>query len=178
MKPLEDETRKRAPGGDQTRCDGGMWKRAKAEAGQTLLEFALMLPFLLLLGVGVVEIGRAIAFTITVNNAATAGVEFGAQDSATALDLDGMVDAAIVDANFGPTTATATYGCTCDKGTGASCTYPVPGPQSCPDISCDGGQIVQCVQVTTHAAYTPIFHYPGLPARYEANGRAVMRVRK
>ena len=156
----------------------GLRQGRSSERGQTLLEFALMLPFLMLLGVGVLEIGRAIAYTIAVNNAATAGVEFGAQDPADGLDIPGMESAATTDANFSLTTATATYGCTCDKGQGTSCTYPVPEQGTCSDISCDGGQIVQCVQVTTHASFPPLFHYPGLPPRYEANGRAVMRVRK
>src|SRR5262249_9688257 len=130
----------------------------RSERGQTLLEFALMLPFLMLLGVGVLEIGRAIAFTIAVNNAAPAGVECGAQDPADGLDIPGMENAATTDANFSSTTATATYGCTCDKGQGTSCIYPVPEQDTCSDISCDGGQIVQCVQVTTHASFLPLFH--------------------
>ncbi len=46
------------------------------------MEFAFLLPVLLLLAVGVVELGRAAAFTIAVNNAATAGVEYGSQNEA------------------------------------------------------------------------------------------------
>src|SRR5450759_2469354 len=55
-----------------------------AESGQTLLEFALMLPFLMLLLLGIAEIGRAAFIAIKVSNAATAGAEYGSQNSTTA----------------------------------------------------------------------------------------------
>jgi Flp pilus assembly protein TadG len=151
--------------------------RKRRESGFSLVEFALMLPFLLLLGTGVVELGRAVAITILVNNGAAAGVGYGAQDSLTAQDTAGMQNAAKADASFGSMTATGANGCTCDYGTGTSCSYPIL-EGSCPTISCPGGQVVECVQVTTHASFTPLFHFPGLPASYQANGAAVMRVRR
>jgi hypothetical protein len=139
-----------------------------------------MLPFLALLGVGVVELGRAIFYTVQVTNAATAGVEYGAQSTLTMVDIPGMERKATDDASL--VSAHATFGCTCDSGGGTpaeSCSYPVPGPPTvCNSIDCSGGQVVQCVQVTTQATITPIFRFPGLPATYQANGRAVMRVRK
>ena len=151
------------------------------EYGQAILEFALMLPCLILLNVGIVELGRTIYYTIETNNAATAGASYGAdQPSLSSGIIVPMQNAAIAEANMGSLmTATATYGCTCDPRDGStrdgtSCTYPVPAQSSCGTISCSG-QIVHCVQVTTHATISPIFHYPGLPSTYEANGRAVMR---
>jgi len=157
-------------------------ERKTPDSGQTLLEFALMLPFLLLLATGIVEIGRAIFYTMAVNNAATAGVEYGAQSALTMVDAHGMETSAINDANFAAMTAHASYGCTCDNGGGSpaeACSYPIPGPPSvCQSISCPNGQVVECVQVTTQATFTALFHYPGLPASYQANGEAVMRVRR
>jgi len=151
--------------------------RCKAAArGQALVEFALMLPLLILMWTGVVEIGRAIFYTIEVNNGATAGAEYGAQSPIQMKDINGMQRTATADANFAPMTATATYGCTCDNGDGTSCSYPLPAPSSCQN-SCPSGQIIRCVQVTTHADFAPLFNYPGLPTSYQANGRAVMRVR-
>ena len=155
------------------------------ERAQTVLEFALILPCLMLLSVGIVEIGRAIYYTIEVNNAATVGVEYGAQGFETETDTAGMQTKAMADAvNVPSMTATATYGCACDEGAGTSCTYPVPPTSSCaaPKKS-DGSDctspahIVTCTQVSTQATISPIFHYPGLPASYAANGKAVMRVR-
>jgi Flp pilus assembly protein TadG len=156
-------------------------KRKVTEGGQALTEFALMLPILCLLSIGIVEIGRAAAITIAVNNGATAGAEYGSLNEAAAKNITLIEQFAIDDAKLSPPitmTATATYGCTCDNGAGTSCTYPVPGQDSCPTIDCGGGDIVECVQVNTHADYGSLFHYPGLPSTYQANGRAVMRVRR
>jgi Flp pilus assembly protein TadG len=155
------------------------------ERGQAILEFALMLPCLMLLSVGVIEVGRAIYYTIEVNNAATVGVEYGGQGYETETDTPGMQTKAMADAiNLPSMTASATYGCTCDEGAGTSCTYPVPPTSSCaaPKKS-DGSDctspahIVTCVQVSTQATINPLFNYPGLPSSYVANGKSVMRVR-
>ena len=158
-------------------------KRKRSEAGQALLEFALTLPMLCLLSVGIVEIGRAAAFTIAVNNAATAGVEYGAQNATTAKQTAIMQQYAINDTSgnnlAGTMTATATYGCLCDTGGGTSCTYPVPAQGTCDSIATTcSGQPVECVQVTTTDTFNSLLHYPGLPSSYTANGRAVMRVRQ
>ena len=156
-----------------------------AESGQTTLEFALMLPFMMLLLLGIAEIGRAAFISITVSNAATAGVEYGSQNAATASDITGMQNAAKNDANYSPMTfstnstgtQTPTYGCLCDNGNGASCNASSSPWSACSTISCTG-QIVECVQVDTHADFTSLFNYPGLPQSFHANGNAVERVRK
>ena len=157
-------------------------KRKAVESGQSLIEFALMLPVLCLLLVGIIEIGRAAAVSIAVHNAATAAAEYGSQNEATAQDIPGMINNASQDANLPglgnmTMTATAMYGCTCDNGAGTSCTNPVP-QGSCPTIDCGGGLVVECVQVNTTATWDALFHYPGVPERYHTDGVAVMRVRR
>jgi len=147
-----------------------------AESGQSLMELALMLPFMCLVLLGVVEIGRAAFYSIRVANAAAAGVEYGGQSPSTASDTTGMTTAATNDANLSTMTASATYGCACDTGSGTSCSYPVSPPSSCSNAC--SGQVVECVEVTTHATFSPLFNYPALPSSFQANGRAVMRVRK
>ena len=161
------------------------------QRGQALLEFALMLPFLTLVGVGIIEVGRTIYYTVAINNAAAAGVAFGSRDAITASDNTGIQTAAMCDANGGSGSACRTgiltrantnvaHGCLCDNGGGSrgeSCAYPI-SLADCGALSCDGGQLVECVQVNTTATFAPLFHYPGLPASYSAYGKAVMRVRK
>ena len=168
-------------------------QRRSCERGQTMLEFALMLPFMMLLAVGVVEIGRAIYYTIAVNNGATAGAEYGAQNPNTAAPSNSanVINAARCDANGGnppfcrdgiltSSNVIVTNGCTCDSmGTGVSCN-PMPAAGTCATISgsCSTQQTVECIQVQTTATYAPLFNYPGLPSSYTANGKAVMRVRQ
>jgi uncharacterized protein (UPF0333 family) len=159
------------------------------EAGQALLEFALVLPILCLLSVGITDLGRAAAVTIMVNNAATAGVEYGAQNLTTAKDVVGMQTAATSDTSGNnlpgmltfpnsPQSPNPTYGCMCDTGQGESCTYPVPAQTTCSNILSNcSGQVVQCVQVVTQMNYNSILYFPGIPTSYQANGHAVMRVR-
>jgi Flp pilus assembly protein TadG len=169
----------------------GVGRSKIAESGQTLIEFALMLPFLLLLLLGIVELGRAAFITITITNAATAGAEYGSQNAADASDFIGMQNKALCDANGEATggfscnpgiltsaNTVATNGCACDTGSGTSCNQSFV---SCtdPTITGCGGQIVECVKVTTHADFSPLLTYPaGLPTTYQANGKAIMRVRK
>jgi TadE-like protein len=165
-----------------------------AESGQTLIEFAFLLPFLMLLLLGIAEIGRAAFITIKVTNAATAGVEFGSQNSANASNFNAMQLHALCDANgdlgfsmgscsdgiLTLSNTVATNGCVCDdSGSGKSCNASTDPWLPCPTISCGSGQqIVVCVQVTTHADFAPLFHFPGLPTTYQANGKAIMRVRQ
>src|SRR5579875_372351 len=163
-------------------------KSRGGEAGQSLLEF------LLLLMLGVVEIGRAAYISITVSHAAAAGVQYGAQSS-KATDITGMETAATndvgSDAIGGTMSANAYYGCVCDQGPSGQ----TPGSCENATINCTSGstscsctnlgasctspnQIVTCVKVTTLDNFSPLFHYPGLPSSFTASGNAVMRERQ
>jgi hypothetical protein len=152
-----------------------------AETAQSLVEFAMFFPFMLLLCLGVVEIGRAAFISMTVGNAAFAGAQYGSQNSTTATDSSGISAAALNDASFTGMSAASTHYCQCDpvSGTGAGTSCKTGGGGgSCSGISCGSGQVVECIRVTTHTSFNPIFHYPGLPGSFQANGNAVMRVRK
>lgn len=163
-------------------------KQRAGESGQALLELAFLLPILCVLTVGITDLGRAASVTIAVNNAATAGVEYGAQNSTTAQDLTGMQNHATYDTSGnnlpGSITATASNGCLCDTQTdgnysGVSCTYPVPvGTCSAILTNCATGRVVECVQVVTSLTYSPFVSFPGVPHSYTVNGHAVMRVRQ
>lgn len=159
----------------------------KGERGQNLLEFALMAPFLILLALGVVETGRAIYYTVAVNNGATAGAEYGSSSQNAAGDTTAITKTTLCDANGGippscktgilsSSNVTVTNGCVCDNtDTGVSCS-PMPAAGTCASISCSGA-VAKCVRVQTTATFSPMFNYPGLPRSYTANGNAVMRVR-
>lgn len=163
--------------------------RKIGERGQALLEFALVAPLLCLVSVGIVEIGRAARMSIVLTNAATAGVQFGAQSSSNADNTTGIQNAALCDANGGNWGACSSgilsvaniaviHGCRCDDGTGLSCGPTMPANGTCAAISCGSESIVECIQVTTHADFAPLFQWPGLPSSYQSNGNSVMRVRQ
>lgn len=89
-------------------------------AGQSLVELALMLPILVLLLVGVFDLGRAFHVRITLNNASREAARFGTLHR---LDLAGMRAAAIQEAqNSGIVIANGDIALTCpDAGTAAPC---------------------------------------------------------
>jgi Flp pilus assembly protein TadG len=163
-----------------------------------MLEFALMLPFLLLLAVGVVDIGRAIYYTIAVNNGATAGAEYASQGlNFASLDPTNLVkikQTAVCDAANGDTrqhlwnacsnglltqdNVTVTLGCRCANDTSGLSCDPMPNTACDSSFTCDPGvNTVECVRVQTTATFSPLFNWPGLPSSYTANGSAITRVR-
>src|SRR5580700_2499751 len=85
-----------------------------AEDGQTLLEVALLTPLLLLLLVGIFEVGRFAYYSIEVSNAARAAVQYGAQSLADARDTVGLKQAAMNDSpDVSGLTVTPTVLCAC-----------------------------------------------------------------
>ena len=172
------------PGGEQSRAgpilrNAKGWLRhivavarlrlAKAEAGTNLLEVALMLLFLGLLLLGVIDFGRAYYLRIEVANAAEAGALYGSRNPT---DIAGIQSAATTDAPDVPgMTATATIGCECSDGSSSQSPCPAT-PLSC------AVNVVNFVQVTTTATYTPIFNawvIPGLPSSIALRGSAKVR---
>jgi Flp pilus assembly protein TadG len=139
----------------------------RTDAGQSLIEFAILTPIVLLLLVGAIEIGRLAYLSILVNNAAHAGVQYGAQNLATAADNTGMQTAALNDGqNIAGLTATASHYCSCADGSASSCQ----------PTDCSGSHRLVYVQVNTTGVFRSMIGYPGLPASYTVNGQAVMRV--
>jgi Flp pilus assembly protein TadG len=137
------------------------------EGGQSILEFAVLTPVVLLLLVGAIEIGRLAYLSILVNNAAHAGVQYGAQSLATASDNTGMQNAALNDGqNIAGLTASASHYCTCADGSSSSCQ----------PTDCSGSHRLVYVQVNTTGQFQSLFAYPGLPSSYTISGQAVMRV--
>jgi len=145
-------------------------KGRSREKGQALVELGLLLPLLLLLAVGIIEIGRLAYFAIEVSNAARAGAQFGTQSLATAADSGDITDAAQNDApDIGTNlnvTPTASCGCTAATAIGGTC----PG----------SGCSYPLVYLTVTAQYDlhTLFHYPGIPRTFSLTGTSVMPVKQ
>lgn len=140
---------------------------ARKDTGQALVEVALTMPLFILLLIGAVEFGRVAYAAVEINNAARAGVQYGAQSHVTASDNAGMRQAAINDApNVMGLTATPTHFCSCADGSASTCLA----------TDCSGSRLIEHVQVNTSAVVDPLFHYPQLPPIFTLHGQAVMRV--
>ena len=138
----------------------------RADAGQAIAEMAVIAPLLLLLLIGLVEVGRFANFSILVGNAAHAGVQYGSQNLVTAADNAGMQNAALADAqNVAGLTATATHFCKCSDGSASTC---LP-------TDCAASHRLLYVQVDTTGTFPSLLHYPGVLGSLQINGHATMR---
>src|SRR5713101_8582265 len=104
---------------------------------------------------GAIEIGRLAYMYITLVSAARAGVQYGAQNDATAIDNPGMQTAAQNDAtNISGMTPTASHFCKCSDGTASICSAG----------DCSGSNMIVYVQVVTMATFSTLTHYPVIPS--------------
>jgi Flp pilus assembly protein TadG len=126
----------------------------RRDDGSSLIETALVLPLLILMLVGCVDYGRGFYAAIEVSAAAESGALYGTLNPS---DTSGMVSMAKLDAaDVSNINATATYGCECADGTGSS--------SNCTSSPLCSMNVVQYVEVTATAAYSPTLPYPGIPS--------------
>lgn len=148
---------------------GFMMAHRGSEAGQAVVEFALVMPLLALLLMGGAELARLAHAAIEVSNAAKAAVQYGAQNRATAGDTAGMLTAARNDASgqgLSGLTLSASTSCTCSDGTASTCK----------STDCSGSHIEAILTVNTQATFDPVIHLPGLPTTYTLTGHATQKV--
>lgn len=123
--------------------------RQERARGQALVEFAFLLPVLLVLLVGVVDVGRAYYAEMVALNAAWAGARVGADYAKS----DGYVADAVnkAAAPYVPTSVLVTT-LPANASTDTPCTSGTTGPRGLDDR---GKRI--CVRVTLqHAVWTPL----------------------
>jgi Flp pilus assembly protein TadG len=136
------------------------------EQGSSLVETALVTPFLLLLAVGALDLGRAFYLANEIAGAAQAGAEYGMQNPT---DTTGMRAAATSNAPDVPglQVATPQYGCECSDGTSYSA--------NCSSTPSCSTNVVYRVNVTVSDTYTPTFPWPGIPSSFHLSNTASMR---
>jgi Flp pilus assembly protein TadG len=154
----------------------------KAQAGVALVEFALALPILMMLLVGIIEYGRYTYFGIEIGNAAHAGAEYGSQSASTGADVTGMKNAAIADGQnaifpLNTSAVAAQDVCTCWSGTAESPSPPTAAACGQPCTTA-GARPVTYAQVTVTGTLTPLFNYSmlGLPSSWTVARTARIRI--
>jgi Flp pilus assembly protein TadG len=146
-----------------------------------MVELAFMVPALVLLVLGVIEIGRYAYAGILVGNAARAGVAYAAQGLGNSVDTTGIQNAANNDyQSNGQTTAltvSSTVTCGCDSAgtispdTTAAC---FPGGNAPP--TCATGHWTVTSHVTASGTFNAMFNYPAIPTSVTVARTAFMRV--
>jgi Flp pilus assembly protein TadG len=140
-----------------------------SQSGQSLIELALLTPLLLLMVIGVVEMGRYASLDIVIANAARAGAAYGAESTTKAGDFAGIKAAALNDlqndvpsitcpAGSGSSCVTATFVCGCDTG---GTVVPTTETHAACATACNvGSHLIVDVQVTVIGTFNPLFTYP------------------
>jgi Flp pilus assembly protein TadG len=149
-------------------------------SGQSLLEVALLMPMLLALLLGSIEMGRYAYISILVGNAARAGAAYGAQNLALSVDTAGIQTAADNDfqnngQNTGNLSVNSSTSCGCDSGgtiTGAACSTITNSTAG----TCGSGHWVVMVSVTVSGPFNSLFNYPGIPKSLTVSNTATLRV--
>ena len=143
---------------------------ARGDSGSALAEIALVLPMLVILLIGLIEVGRFGSYLIMTANAARAGAQYGAQNTITANDPIGMKNSAKSDAqNDAGLSANAITFCQCADGTGSTCLA----------TDCSSNHRLVFVEVDTTGTWQSMTNFPGLPATLRTitvHGKSVMRV--
>jgi Flp pilus assembly protein TadG len=134
-------------------------------SGSALIETALILPVLMLVLAGSVDLGRACYLMTEVSSAAEAGSLYGIQQMG---DTSGMVLASQLEAtDIAALSTTPKYGCECSDGSSVTnnclaaptCTY----------------NVVNYVEVSTQASYNTLLPWPGIPNTLTLSGWSHMR---
>jgi len=177
--------------------------KLQSEDGQSLVELALTIPLLLLMLMGMAELGQICYGAINVSNAAKAAAQYAAQDSNTASDTAGMLAAAqneigtlpgLVGSLDMPAATTMPDGSALPAGT--ACTLPSGGSYSCSYCSCSSpdsaqtpfacgatnalsqctgiSQLEQNIIVQTHIQVNPLVSLPGM-STFNLYGHAVVK---
>lgn len=145
------------------------WKHTRdlsSENGSVVVEFCLILPVLVLLFVGVIDLGLGVQQAMVVSEAAHAGTAYSCLPG-KASDLQGMQNAAVAAAGtVSPFSVTAANWCSCTAN----------GSQVLCSSTCGGASPIEYAQVKTSATLPVLLGYPGLPASFSLNGFSAVRV--
>lgn len=142
------------------------------DRGTSVVEFAVLAPVLAFLLTGLIDVGRYTYYGIIAAHAARSGVQYGAQNLATAADAaadgPGTTGAAAADAqSISKFSVQSSVVCTLN---GQSSPCPASNSGSAPPSG-----LVYFVKVQVTGAFSPLIAYPGIPSLPVA-ATATMRV--
>lgn len=138
----------------------GVRRTRRKQAGQSLVELALLTPLLLAMVLGSIEFGRYAYLSILVGNAAHSGALYGSQTNLTAANVGGICAAAENDYRSGQVPATCTNAGTSPATTvsicptGSTCTASNLSVSATDGCGCDVAGTYTQLGATTYACST------------------------
>lgn len=140
-----------------------------ATEGSASVELALIIPVLVLIMVGLLDMGRVFYGAITVVSAARAGVSYGSLNIFNATNTAAMIAAAQADAQD-------MTGLQFAAGHDCECPTNLPTAVACSVTACtDGSTPLMYVWTTVTGSFSPTLPYPGLPPSITLTRTARMR---
>jgi Flp pilus assembly protein TadG len=142
--------------------------------GAAIVEFALVMPFLILLMVGLFDLGLGFWQYMQVQAAAEAGAQYAAR-----YPFPWVTTTAIPAITTAITSATGTPGISADPAPSQVCRCPDGGtltPVACNDTCPSGSRPGVYALVSARLSYSPVLPYPGLPDPLTLNGHAYRRI--
>ncbi len=137
---------------------------ARDRRGNVGVEFAVALPFLILLFAALIDLGRAMYDDMSLTAAARSAAQYARANPA---DAAGVRAAAMAAGNVpaDARVATSTF-CECPGGAAVVCTN-----------TCAGSVApLVFVRVRVDRVFTPLLPYPGIPESLPLSGDAILRV--
>ena len=145
-----------------------------SDDGAAIVELALVAPFLILLTIGIIDIGRFARESITIGNAARAGAEFGAYSSANSTNVTAIASAAQADASdvsLLPTDVSSATYCSCGATPGTTVTACNPTPTCASSDHLDS-----FVSVTVSKSFSSLIKYPGIASMLALSKTATQEI--
>ena len=139
----------------------------RREQGIATVELAALLPVLIVLVLGAVDLGRVYYAAVVVEGAARAGVSYGylnRQKAKNSSTIEEFAHADAIDVNGGITVSTS-RSCECSDGSSIDCD----------GSSCATGYKSVYVRVTASKTYETMLSYPGIPDSVSIVREAVMQ---
>ena len=144
---------------------GGLLIRLRGDrAGNTLVELALVTPFIVAITLGIIDFGRGAQTSMSLRSAARVGAEYVSRTGDTEAVARIVANAANLDSDT--LVVTPQMFCECDSGVTKACgTY-------CPD----GTAVRRFISVTATQPFSTLVPYPLLQSPTPLSGRAILRV--
>jgi Flp pilus assembly protein TadG len=143
----------------------------KADHGASLIELALVTPFLVLFVLGAVDFGHAFYVNLELVNAAHAGAEYASLNPTLTAGITAASQQSAPELHLTASEVTPTYGCECSDGTSYKANCPAAPQPSCvlPAI------VVNRVQVTATTTYTTLIPWGVIPSSFTWSRTATIR---
>jgi Flp pilus assembly protein TadG len=141
-----------------------------SEAGSAAAEFALALPVVILIIIGILDYADAVNINTKLYSAARAGVQYAIYHPGDTAGIRTAAIAATSDSSM--TVGTASTVCKCiSTSTGA-----IGSAVTCTSACAVGSMLGHFLTLSTSQTYTPLLSYEGIGAELTMNGSAQMQV--